>query len=111
MSVTDAAVLIIGEALIDVVELEGERTEHVGGSPANVAIGAARLGADVELWTAIGADAYGGRIASHVSSSGARLGPLLEPRGQNTPIRRLSVMYRSNGSSRTLGHGRGRSDE
>ncbi|MBN9215328.1 MAG: hypothetical protein ABS62_02310 [Microbacterium sp. SCN 70-200] len=75
MSDTDAAVLIIGEALIDVVEREGERTEHVGGSPANVAIGAARLGADVELWTAIGADAYGGRIASHVSSSGARLGP------------------------------------
>ena len=38
-------VLVIGEALIDIViPFSGETVEHVGGSPANVAIGLARLG-------------------------------------------------------------------
>src|SRR5215212_9413368 len=37
--------LVIGEALIDIVEREGKVTgEHVGGSPLNVAVGLARLG-------------------------------------------------------------------
>ena len=37
--------LVIGEALIDIVEREGRVTgEHVGGSPLNVAVGLARLG-------------------------------------------------------------------
>ncbi|MCW5953970.1 MAG: carbohydrate kinase [Propionibacteriaceae bacterium] len=57
-------VLVIGEALIDIViPFSGETVEHVGGSPANVAIGLARLGHPTELATHIGTDARGQRIA------------------------------------------------
>ncbi len=63
-----AHVLVIGEALIDI--LDGDR-ELVGGSPANVAVGLARQGHDVELLTRLGRDARGERIAAQVSASGA----------------------------------------
>jgi len=37
--------LVVGEALVDVVvSRDGTTREHVGGSPANVALGLARLG-------------------------------------------------------------------
>jgi len=42
--------LVVGESLIDVVQCaDGSTQEHVGGSPANVAVGLARLGHDVAL--------------------------------------------------------------
>lgn len=37
-------VVVIGEALTDVVTIPEGTTEHPGGSPANVAYGLARLG-------------------------------------------------------------------
>lgn len=62
-------VLVIGEALIDIViPFSGETVEHVGGSPANVAIGLARLGHPTELATHIGTDARGRRIAALLAS-------------------------------------------
>ena len=70
--------LVIGEALIDIVEhpdTEEGTTEHVGGSPLNVAVGLARLGRDVDLLTYIGDDERGRRIAEYVKASGARLVP------------------------------------
>ncbi|HYR13686.1 MAG TPA: PfkB family carbohydrate kinase, partial [Mycobacterium sp.] len=49
--------LVIGEALIDIVEREGKITgEHVGGSPLNVAVGLARLDRGVDFLTHIGND-------------------------------------------------------
>ena len=66
--------LVIGEALIDIVERDGEVTgEHVGGSPLNVAVGLARLGRDVDFLTHIGDDARGRRIVEYVESSGVQL--------------------------------------
>ncbi|MDF2824007.1 MAG: sugar kinase, ribokinase, partial [Mycobacterium sp.] len=66
--------LVIGEALIDVVERDGEVTgEHVGGSPLNVAVGLARLERGVDFLTHIGDDERGRRIAQYVTSSGAAL--------------------------------------
>lgn len=71
-----ARALVIGEALIDIVERGAESsTEHVGGSPLNVAIGLARLGRSVDLLTHIGTDARGRRISDFVKSSGAQLVP------------------------------------
>src|ERR1700741_930655 len=70
--------LVIGEALIDIVERSGAfegATEHVGGSPLNVAVGLARLGRDVDFLTYIGEDEPGRRIAGYVKSSGAQLVP------------------------------------
>jgi fructokinase len=70
--------LVIGEALIDIVERSGAfegTTEHVGGSPLNVAVGLARLGREVDFLTHIGEDEPGRRIAEYVKSSGAQLVP------------------------------------
>jgi fructokinase len=66
--------LVIGEALIDIVERDGTITgEHVGGSPLNVAVGLARLGRGVDFLTHIGNDARGGRIVDYVNASGVQL--------------------------------------
>lgn len=58
-----APVVVVGEALIDIViPSAGESREHVGGSPANVAIGLSRLGHPTRLATHIGSDDRGRRI-------------------------------------------------
>jgi fructokinase len=68
--------LVIGEALIDIVERDGRVTgEHVGGSPLNVAVGLARLGRAVDFLTHIGKDARGRRITEYVEASGVQLVP------------------------------------
>ncbi|MBT0770472.1 carbohydrate kinase [Kineosporia sp. J2-2] len=67
-------VLVIGEALVDIVTAPGKPpAEHPGGSPANVAIGLARLGIDTRLLTRIGDDARGRQIAAHLHDSGVGL--------------------------------------
>ncbi|PPG90675.1 carbohydrate kinase [Rathayibacter rathayi] len=76
MSSTDERVrassrtLVIGEALIDIVERDGSATEHVGGSPANVALTLARLGRSATLVTDIADDERGRRIRTHLEASG-----------------------------------------
>lgn len=66
--------LVIGEALIDIVERDGRvMGEHVGGSPLNVAVGLGRLGRGVDFLTHIADDDRGRRIAEYVESSGVRL--------------------------------------
>ncbi|MCZ4068434.1 PfkB family carbohydrate kinase [Microbacterium sp. H37-C3] len=64
-------VLVLGEALVDIVETDDGVTEHVGGSPANVAVGVARLGVPARLATRLGRDERGERVARHVSEAGA----------------------------------------
>ncbi|MFT4050827.1 MAG: carbohydrate kinase [Microbacterium sp.] len=59
----DTDVLVVGEALIDIVETLDEERELVGGSPANVAVGLARQGWRARLLTRLGRDARGARIA------------------------------------------------
>ncbi len=71
---TQPRALVIGEALIDIVERDGAIVgEHVGGSPLNVAVGLARLGRGVDFLTHIGDDTRGRRIAEYVKSSGVQL--------------------------------------
>lgn len=66
--------LVIGEALIDVVERDGDVLgEHVGGSPLNVAVGLSRLGRDVDFLTHVGTDERGKRIVRYVESAGVHL--------------------------------------
>lgn len=63
--------LVIGEALIDIVERDGQiYDEHVGGSPLNVAVGLARLGREIDFLTYIGDDPHGQRIADYVNTAG-----------------------------------------
>jgi fructokinase len=69
-----ARTLVVGESLIDIVHHpDGSTREHVGGSPANVAVGLARLGQAVTLATMIGADERGTRIAVLLESEGVTL--------------------------------------
>lgn len=69
-------VLVVGEALIDIVQpLDGPAAEHVGGSPANVAKGLARLGHSATLATHIGSDDRGRRIEQELLADGVHLSP------------------------------------
>lgn len=71
--------LVIGEALVDAVTRVGveddDTVEHVGGSPANVALGLAALGHAVDLATWIATDERGNRIADHCRERGVALTP------------------------------------
>ncbi|MFT4122260.1 MAG: carbohydrate kinase [Microbacteriaceae bacterium] len=66
------SIVVVGEALIDIVD-DGSPREIPGGSPANVALGLGRLGAPVEFVTWLGDDDRGHRIAAHLEASGVRL--------------------------------------
>ena len=58
---------VIGEALVDVVHgPDGSVAEHAGGSPANVAVGLARLERPTALLTDLGDDRYGDLVAGHL---------------------------------------------
>ena len=72
-----ASFVVVGEALIDVV-VRGDGTTdgaYPGGSPANVAVGLARLDRDTLLVTRMGRDPYGDRLAAHLTGNGVRLAP------------------------------------
>lgn len=62
-------IAVLGEALIDLV---GDGTTfHAtpGGSPANVAVGLARLGMPVAMVARLSADRFGGRLRQHLTSN------------------------------------------
>lgn len=69
-------VLAVGETLVDIVHRPGAppRT-YPGGSPANVALGLARLGHEVELLTWFGDDAHGTLVREHLEANGVRIAP------------------------------------
>ncbi len=69
-------VLVIGEMLIDIVRTpDGSVGEFVGGSPANVAMGLARLGHPVDFATVLGDDDHGVRCMSLLEQTGVDLLP------------------------------------
>jgi fructokinase len=67
--------VVVGEALVDLVGQRGGRTFSAlpGGSPANVALGLARLGVPVTLNTRLGRDSFGEMVRSHLEASGVRV--------------------------------------
>ena len=67
--------VVVGEALVDLVGQRGGRTlaAHPGGSPANVALGLARLGVPVLLKTRLGRDAFGDMVRAHLEASGVQV--------------------------------------
>jgi fructokinase len=73
---TAPASVVVGELLVDVTSsADGTIAEHVGGSPANVALGLARLGHETYFATVVGADERGQRCTHHVEAGGVRLLP------------------------------------
>ncbi len=74
MSATAPPVVVVGELLVDIVSHpDGRTAEHVGGSPANVAVGLARLGHDTHFATLVGEDERGERCVEHVEAGGVHL--------------------------------------
>lgn len=66
--------LVVGESLVDIVEEgNGDRTEVPGGSPANVALGLARLGESVDLLTWLGTDQRGTAVLDHLTAPGVNV--------------------------------------
>ncbi|WP_181419858.1 PfkB family carbohydrate kinase [Arthrobacter psychrolactophilus] len=64
-----AAVLVVGESIIDQI-VDGERrVEVVGGSPLNVAVGLGRCHIPVRLHSAIAQDARGQKIVRHLQEA------------------------------------------
>lgn len=72
---TQHDVIVVGEALVDVVVSPQGTVEHPGGSPANVAYGLGRLGVDTALLTSIGDDNHAAAIERHLLGAGVRLLP------------------------------------
>jgi fructokinase len=72
--VSDPSVVVVGEALVDIVHPhEGESEKAPGGSPLNVAVGLARLGLDTLLITELGEDEHGDQVRRHLDGSGVAL--------------------------------------
>lgn len=71
-----AKVLVIGEALIDIVHRpDGTVSQYPGGSPANVALTLGRLGRKTSLLTHIGSDLYAQQITRWLTSDHVALVP------------------------------------
>ena len=67
-------VLVVGEALVDIVNAaDGETKEYAGGSAANVAVALARLGRPVRFATSFADDPHGRLVADHLAEAGVEL--------------------------------------
>ena len=67
-------ILVIGESVLDEVQAaDGTVTAHPGGSPANVAVGLARLRQRATLVSQVGDDDPGIAIRTHLEESGVEL--------------------------------------
>ena len=91
--------LLLGEALVDLV-CERPVTSladapafvpHVGGSPANVAITAARLGTRVALAGGVGADAWGAWVRDRLAAEGVGVGLVATLAGHATAVAFVTV--------------------
>jgi len=70
----DGVALVVGEALVDVVEApDGSVVERPGGSAANAAVALSRLQRPVLLATSYGPDERGRLLSDHLASSGVVL--------------------------------------
>ena len=70
-------ILVIGEALIDLIGTEGEAGQYVavvGGANANVALALARRGEPQQFLGRISSDGFGKQIRNHLASNSVGLG-------------------------------------
>lgn len=78
-----AVILVCGEALVDLVEVESSPSGPLlralpGGGPANTAVALARLGQRVALATRLGRDAGGDIVRAHLSRNGVEDGFIID---------------------------------
>ena len=72
---TAATVTVVGEALIDLVPAGGDALWRAapGGSPANVAVGLARLGVRTRMGARLSGDVFGRQLRRHLAGNGVDL--------------------------------------
>ena len=73
-------IAVAGEALVDVVPAPAEGYFELapGGSPANVAVGLARLGVPARMLARLGTDLLGRRLRAHLADNGVDLSHAVE---------------------------------
>jgi len=92
-------ILSVGEVLLDLATTPAGTplshatvlTMHLGGSPANVAVGLARLGAPVGLLSSVGADALGQWIKRELAAQHVATNQVVEIAGRRTGLLFLSI--------------------
>jgi fructokinase len=74
--VPSVVVAVAGEVITDLVPTGRDGDFHAapGGSPANVAVGLARLGVPVRMLARLSGDALGQRLRAHLGANGVNLG-------------------------------------
>lgn len=83
--------LIVGEALVDVVQRPGAEPEpHAGGSPFNVAVGLARLDVPTRLAAQLADDSYGDLLRARLHESDVVL-DALDPAPERTSSARATL--------------------
>ncbi|MBK4349041.1 PfkB family carbohydrate kinase [Lacisediminihabitans changchengi] len=90
-------VLVVGEALVDLVQTAEATQVHAGGSPLNVAYGLGRLGVPTELLTEFGDDAYGTLLARHL---GAASVGVVRPAGGQRATSSATAVIGTDGAAR-----------
>ena len=75
----DFDVVVLGEALIDIVTTSAGAAERPGGSPANVTVALGRLGRDAALVARVAEDEHGRLLREWLSASGVDLHPAGSP--------------------------------
>lgn len=92
-----AKIITLGELLIDLTQKGtdengcGEFTAYPGGAPANVAVAAARLGADTAFIGKVGCDAFGRGLRETLEKEGVDTGGLYECEEHPTTMAIVSV--------------------
>lgn len=82
----DQNVVVIGDALIDEIHLDGQVREYVGGAALNVAVGLASLGVRTSLIAMVGDDEDGATIRGFLDEHGVRLIPTHGPLGSSRGV-------------------------
>lgn len=95
-------IVSIGEALVDMIEIsgvdsgeDGSQPHYMaawGGSPMNVAVGAARLGSSVEFAGSFAADALGGKLKAFLADQGIGVDLSVDVDEVNTTIAMTSFV-------------------
>ncbi|MCE0763408.1 carbohydrate kinase [Pseudonocardia kujensis] len=82
----NGVIAVAGEALVDVVPApaEGYFEFAPGGSPANVAVGLARLGVGARMLARLGSDFLGRRLRAHLGGNGVDLSHVVDAPEQSS---------------------------
>ncbi|RII91579.1 sugar kinase, partial [Clavibacter californiensis] len=82
----DQPIVVVGDALIDLIREGGEETAFVGGAALNVAVGLAILGHRVQLVAMVGDDEHGSRIRAELDAHGVELIATAGPSGTSVAV-------------------------